>query len=126
MENRLNRFIKVAIALFAVLLLGVIGGFVTTVSAEEIDDTMLVETTVKKTYIFYPNGYTVDDGDLIEFTGTYILTGSASHNVTFVGNGNVGYKRSTTCIYIKLLNIRRKVYCVCGSKYFVLGYSLLC
>ena len=86
MENRLNRFIKVVIALFTVLLLGVIGGFVTSVGAEEIDDIMLVKTESERFYIFYPNGYTVDGGELIEFTGTYILTGSANENVTFAGN----------------------------------------
>ena len=83
MENRLNRLIKVVIALFTVLLLGVIGGFVTAVGAQEVEDTKVMKTYNNRHYVFTPTGYVVDNGEETAFTGTYILTGVANMDVAF-------------------------------------------
>ncbi|MBE6674097.1 MAG: hypothetical protein E7596_03205 [Ruminococcaceae bacterium] len=46
MDNRLVRLFKITVAIFAVLLLGVIGGFVTTIGAEEIHEHTFGETVL--------------------------------------------------------------------------------
>ncbi len=86
--EKITRLYKVAIAIFAILLLGVIGGFVTTVGASDLyEDVAVIETENNTAYNFYPDGYRIGQGgELIEFTGTYILTGNANTNVSFTSN----------------------------------------
>ncbi len=84
----ITRLFKVTIAIFAILLLGVIGGFVTAVGASDLyEDVAVIETENDTVYNFYPDGYRIGQGgELIEFTGTYILTGNADTNVSFTSN----------------------------------------
>ncbi len=86
--EKITRLYKVAIAIFAILLLGVIGGFVTTVEASDIyEDVAVIETENNISYTFYSDGYRIgNNSELVEFTGTYVLTGTANTNVTFTCN----------------------------------------
>ena len=85
MEEKLSRVFRVAIAILVVLALGIIGGFVTTASAQNVqeENVLLLETEKKCSYAFYKDGYRVDTEELIPFEGTYILTGEASRDISF-------------------------------------------
>ena len=85
MENRITKIFKVLMTIFAVLLFGATCGLITTVGAQEAQDTVVIETENNKHYGFYPDGYIIGNGELVEFTGTYVLTGTANENIDFVG-----------------------------------------
>ncbi len=87
MENKLTRFFKIVMAIFAVLLLGITLGLVTTVGASDVEDFVIIETNNNTVYNFYPNGYEIgQNAERVEFTGTYVLTGEANTNVTFASD----------------------------------------
>ena len=87
-ESRLTRLFKIAIAVLALLILGMVGGMITAVGATDMPP---VEKTLQlerySTYSFYPDGYQVDDGEKTPFVGTYILTGEANEDIAFKSYG---------------------------------------
>ena len=88
MENRLTRIFKIMVAMLAILLLGVIGGFLTTVGAEELPEgTLIVETENKKTYVFSPDGYKAENEAFVSHTGPYLIYGEASRDISFTSGG---------------------------------------
>jgi len=87
MEKRFMRIFKTALALIAILLLGVIGGFVTAANAQQASESYhLIETEGFTNYTFYPNGYLKSEDEFVEFEGTYVLTGFVNTDVRFCSN----------------------------------------
>ncbi|MBO5286799.1 MAG: hypothetical protein J6B34_01600 [Clostridia bacterium] len=87
MEKGLNKALKITIALLAILLLGVIGSFFTVAGAQDANESYyIIEMSKGYSYSFYHNGYQKGKGEIVEFSGTYILTGEASHDITFKNN----------------------------------------
>ena len=73
MKNRMMKLFKITITVFALLLLGVVSGLVTTVGAQETEnDVAYIQAVQHTNYFITPDGYRVGNGDLVEFTGTYI------------------------------------------------------
>lgn len=84
MKNRIMKLFKITITVFALLLLGVVSGLVTTVGAQETEnDVAYIQAVQHTNYFITPDGYSVGNGDLVEFTGTYIITGRANTNIDF-------------------------------------------
>lgn len=86
MENRMTKIFKITMVIFAVLMLGMAGIFATTVSAEGTDDVAYIELSEYKTYVFTPEGYSVDDGEVTPHTGSYFLYGNANQDIAFRSN----------------------------------------
>ena len=88
MENRASRIIKIAFAIVVVLIIGVVGGLITTAVATDIEeDYLLIETETYRSYTFTQDGYKIwGHHDLIPHTGDYILTGRANEDVLFTSN----------------------------------------
>ena len=61
-ENRLTRIFKIAIAILVLLALGVVGGMITAISAEDIapiEGAKTIKLEEYRTYTFYPDGYKI-------------------------------------------------------------------
>lgn len=87
MENRLTRIFKIAVALCAILVLGMLTGFATTVNAEEpLSNPMVIATEKDILYTFTPQGCIVDNDQIIPHTGDYIITGEANVDIAFTSD----------------------------------------
>ncbi len=86
MENRLTRLFKITIAIFAILLLGVIGGFVTTVGAEVPEKAAIINMESDTKLEITPEGYKTGKGNLVAHTDEYILMGNANTDISFKNN----------------------------------------
>lgn len=82
----MTRVVKTMIAMLAVLLLGMVGGFILAAGAQELpEDILYVEMHKYETYVFTPNGYRAGR-DTVEHKGAYFIYGRASEDIVFTSN----------------------------------------
>ena len=86
----ITRLFKITIAVFAILLLGVMGGFATTVMAEapSFDAGFDINLNNNNDIVISPEGIKIDDGDLIPNTEPYIVFGSGEKPLIFKNETN--------------------------------------
>ena len=93
MKTKIERTMKIFIAMIVTIALGVTFGLITA-SAAENDDIMVIKMEEYTPYIFSPIGYTTYYPETTtEHTGTYVLIGSAREDVKFTSDddGEVTY-----------------------------------
>ncbi len=79
----ITRVFKITIAVLAILLLGIIGGFATTVMAEVPQNTAVITMENDAILNITPEGYSVGGNDFVEHTGGYLIMGEANTNIDF-------------------------------------------
>ena len=86
----ITRILKITIAIFAILLLGIIGGFATTVMAEtpSFDEGMNIDLSDNNDIVFYPEGIKIGEDDIVEHNGPYILFGDGTKPPIFKNETN--------------------------------------
>ena len=84
MKQRMMKTVKIAMIVMAVLALSMLGWVVA--SAAEMDlpqNTVTIETEKEHIYQFTPEGYQIDDREVVPHTGAYLICGEAGLDVTF-------------------------------------------
>ena len=86
----ITRIFKITIAIFAILLLGIIGGFATTVMAEtpNFDTGMDIDLSDNNDIVIYPEGIKIGEDDIVEHNGPYILFGDGTKPLIFKNEAN--------------------------------------
>lgn len=88
--EKISRIFKITIAVFAILLLGVMGGFATTVTAEvpSLDAGFDINLSHNNDIVISPEGIKIGEGDVIPNTEPYIVFGSGEKPPIFKNETN--------------------------------------